>query len=117
MTLTLILVQMTVTFAFYAPALLLAQFKMSLYIGGLVVGMSELISYPLCFLMITRITRKMTAYVCFAITFACSIILIFVWDQGSDNASLGSSIGVLVLIFIFRFAITIEYTTFYIYFN
>ena len=54
---------------------------------------------------------------CFVATFICSMILIFLWDQGSHSASFGSSIGVLVLIFIFRFAISVEYTTFYVYFN
>ena len=67
--------------------------------------------------MITRITRKKTAYGCFAATFICSVVLIFIWDQGNDNASIAGSIGVLVLIFVFRFAISLEYTVFYIYFN
>ena len=67
--------------------------------------------------MITRITRKKTAYGCFATTLLCSIVLIFIWDQGNDNASIAGSIGVLVLIFVFRFAISLEYTVFYIYFN
>jgi len=67
--------------------------------------------------MITRITRKKTAYACFAATFICSMVLIFIWQQDDDDPSIGSSIGVLVLIFIFRFAISLEYTVFYIYFN
>ena len=116
-TILLIIVQCTVIFAFYAPALMLDKFNLSLYINGLVVGVSEIISYPVAYVMITRITRKKTAYGCFATTFICSVVLIFIWDQGNDNASIAGSIGVLVLIFVFRFAISLEYTVFYIYFN
>lgn len=43
--------------------------------------------------------------------------LIFLWNQGSKIADLGSSIGVLILIFIFRFSVTVEYTFFYVYYN
>lgn len=60
--------------------------------------------------MITRIKRRYVAYGCFALTFLCSVILIFVWKQGdnSDGAGdIGSNIFVLVLIFLFRFAISV----------
>ena len=40
MTIMLIVVQCTTIFAFYAPALMLDQFNLSLYINGLVVGVS-----------------------------------------------------------------------------
>ena len=39
-TILLIIVQCTVIFAFYAPALMLDKFNLSLYINGLVVGVS-----------------------------------------------------------------------------
>jgi hypothetical protein len=64
-----------------------------------------------------KIRRQYVAYACFLTTFLCSMVLIFLWDQGSEKVDIGSSIGVLTLIFIFRFAISIEYTFFYVYFN
>jgi len=62
--------------------------------------------------------RKILAYVCFTTTLICSFTLIFIWDQSSNTTpDIGSSIGVLILIFIFRFAITVEFTFFCVYFN
>ena len=40
MTLMLILVQCTIIFEFYAPALMLDQFNLNIFINGLVVGVS-----------------------------------------------------------------------------
>jgi MFS transporter, OCT family, solute carrier family 22 (organic cation transporter), member 4/5 len=85
MTLILILLQCTIIFEFYAPALMLDQFNLSLFINGMVVGFSELISYPLCYVMITRIKRKHAAYGCFLMTLLCSVILIFIWKQGDTE--------------------------------
>lgn len=69
--------------------------------------------------MISRVKRKTAAYLCFITTFICSMILIFLWDQGEkvEQPEIRNSIGVLALIFLFRFAITIEYVYFYVYFN
>lgn len=117
MTLMLILLQCTIIFEFYAPALMLDKFKMNIFINGLVVGISELISYPICYLLIMKTKRQFIAYGCFATTFACSTILTFMWNQEDENPDIGKSIGVLVFIFIFRFAISLEYTFFYVYFN
>jgi MFS family permease len=118
MTLMLILLQCTIIFEFYAPALMLDAFQLNIFINGLVVGVSEIIAYPICFYLIMRTRRQTVAYVCFAANFLCSVLLIFLWDQGSEQApDIGSSIGVLLLIFVFRFAISVEYTFFYVYFN
>lgn len=111
MTIMLTVLQCTIIFEFYAPALMLDQFKLNIFINGLVVGVSEIISYPLCYYMITRIKRRFVAYGCFALTLACSVILIFVWKQGdkddTDAGDIASNIFVLVLIFLFRFAISV----------
>lgn len=85
MTLMLILLQCTIIFEFYAPALMLDQFKLDIFINGLVVGVSEIISYPICYYMITRIRRRSVAYVCYFLTFACSVVLIFAWKQGDTS--------------------------------
>lgn len=61
--------------------------------------------------------RKYVAYVCFGLSSICAIILVFIWDQAEENPTLGNSIAVLVLIFIFRFAVTLEYTFFCVYLN
>jgi MFS transporter, putative metabolite:H+ symporter len=117
MTLMLILLQCTIIFEFYAPALMLDKFKMNIFINGLVVGVSELISYPICYFLIMKSRRQFIAYGCFAATFVCSAILTFMWNQEEENPAIGESIGVLAFIFLFRFAISLEYTFFYVYFN
>lgn len=117
MTVILFLLQCAIIFEFYAPALMMDNFKLSLFINGLVIGLSELIAYPICYVLIMRSKRRHIAYGCFGITFVCSIILLFLWNQDDENPDIGSSIGVLIFIFIFRFAISVQYTFFYIYFN
>lgn len=113
----LILLQCTIIFQFYAPALMLDQFKLNIFINGLVIGVSEIIAYPVCYFLIMKSRRQYIAYACFAATFVCSVILTFIWNQGDQNPDVASSIGVLALIFVFRFAISLEYTFFYVYFN
>jgi hypothetical protein len=117
MTIMLIVLQCTIIFEFYAPALMLDKFKMNIFINGLVVGVSEIISYPICYSIIMKSKRQYVAYACFAAAFVCSMILTFIWNQNEENPNIGESIGVLILIFIFRFAVSVEYTFFYVYFN
>jgi hypothetical protein len=81
MTLMLILLQCTIIFEFYAPALMLDKFKMSIFINGLVVGLSEIISYPITYFIIMKSKRQFVAYGCFAAAFLCSGVLVFIWDQ------------------------------------
>lgn len=98
---------------------MLDQFNLSIFINGLVVGVSEIISYPLCYYMITRIKRTTVGIGCFILTLICSVVLIFLWKQGDKEGTedIWSNIGVLILIFVFRFAISVEYTYFYVYYN
>ena len=97
---------------------MLEQFKLNIFINGLVIGLSEFAAYPVCYFMITKVTRKATSYGCFAISYVCSLILIFVWKQGSqEEIDIGNSIGILALIFVNRFAITCIYTIFYVQVN
>lgn len=80
----LIIVQCTIIFEFYAPALMLDKFKMDIFINGLVVGVSEIISYPICYFLIMKSRRRMVAYLSFGAAVLCSIALTFVWDQNSE---------------------------------
>ena len=82
MTLVAIILQCTMAFEFYAPAMIIDQFGWSIYGTGVIMGLSELIAYPICYLMITRVGRRVTAYWCFAIALVCSGILYFIWEQG-----------------------------------
>lgn len=81
MTLILICLQSTVIFEFYAPALMIDQFKLNIFINGIVVAVSEIVAYPLCYCLITCCKRKHVAYVCFIVSFICSFALIFLWND------------------------------------
>ena len=95
-------------FGYYAPSLLIDKFKLNIFINGIVVGASDVVSYPICYHLIMRTRRRIVATVCFAVSAVCSVILVFIWEQDSDEAmSIQSSIGILVLIFLFKFMITL----------
>lgn len=72
-------------YEFYAPALMLEQFKLNIFVNGLIIGLSELLAYPGAVYVISRYKRRITAYVSFAVTYVCSMILIFVWKQGGEG--------------------------------
>lgn len=60
------------------------------------------------------------AFVCFSLSFVCSFALIFLWTgqvEIQSSSDIAANVGVLVLVFLFRFAITVEYTFFIIYYN
>ena len=80
-------------------------------------SLSELFAYPFCYLLITRLPRKYIAYTCFSVAMICSIVLVFIWKPLDDSESSAENIGILVLVFIFRFFSTMEYTVFYVYYN
>ena len=103
----LIPLQCTIIFSFYSPALMLAKFKLNIFVNGLVVSISEIISYPITYNMIMKSRRKYVAYTCFGISSVCALILVFIWDQSEENPTLGNSIAVLILIFVFRFVVTL----------
>lgn len=87
---------------------MLEQFKLNIFVNGLVIGVSEFFAYPLCYFIISRMKRRMIAYVCFAVTYLCSVVMIFLWKQGNEETpDIGSSIGLLALIFVSRYAITV----------
>lgn len=117
-TLLLCILFCTICMSFYAPSLMLGEFEFDLFINGLAVGLSQLVAYMGTFFIVERAKRKLLANVCFGVTLACAVALLFVWDQGSDEeTSTGRQIAILLLIFLFQLAISVEFTVFYVYEN
>lgn len=112
MTLLLVSIEMIISLLFFAPALMMDQFRFNIFVDGLVVGFSELLAYPLCYFLIMLFSRRGMAFFCFSLTTATSLLLFFTW---SDSPTQGNGL-LLVLIFVLRFTITVEYTFFYVYF-
>jgi hypothetical protein len=117
-TLLLCILFCTICMSFYAPSLMLNEFDLDIFINGLAVGISQLLAYMGTFFIVERARRKLLANLCFGVTMACAVALIFVWDQGSEETpSTGEQVANLILIFLFQLAISVEFTVFYVYEN
>jgi hypothetical protein len=108
----------TICLSFYAPSLMLGEFEFNIYINGLAVGVSQITAYVGSYFLVGRSPRKLLGTICFAVTLACSLTLIFVWNQGSDeDTSTGEQVAILILIFLFELAISIEFAIVYVFQN
>jgi UDP-N-acetylmuramyl pentapeptide phosphotransferase/UDP-N-acetylglucosamine-1-phosphate transferase len=58
---------------------MLDEFEFNIYINGLAIGISQLTAYIASYFIVSKAKRKAIAIVCFAITCACALVLIFVW--------------------------------------
>ena len=107
-----------IMFLFFAPVLMIDKFQLNIYVNGAVNGISETLSYPMSYFLIPRVPSKTLSYATFALSAVCAIILIFIWDQDStEPLEISHSIFLLVLIFFFRFAISIEFGCFMVFYN
>lgn len=73
------IVDCSIALLFYAPGLMIDQFQLSIFINGLSVSASEFIAYPIAFLLITRMKRKIMAYICFTTCLTCAVVLAVIW--------------------------------------
>lgn len=96
---------------------MIAQFQFNIFINGIVIGTSSLLSYPFCYFMITKIKRRTLGLACFTIVLLCSSVLIFFWHPKNDEVvqPLSENIGILVAFFIIGFVITVEYIFYEVY--
>ena len=77
----------TIMSLFFCPVLLIDRFDLGIYINGWMVGAAELVAYPLCYYLISRTARKLVVIRGLAITCACSLALLFLWDQDERQVS------------------------------
>lgn len=63
---------------YYGPLMLISKLSFNMYINALVVTVSELVTYPLCFLLIHRIRRKLAGIVLYGVCGVSAFMLIFV---------------------------------------
>lgn len=96
---------------------MLSSFNFSIYINGFAIGISQIMAHFSGSYLVSRFKRRYICFACFAATFICSIILIFLWDQNGKQSNIVADIIILILIFIFQFAITLQYSIFYVYMN
>ena len=108
-TILLCLLDVSVTLLFYAPSMMMDKFHLGIFVNGWVIEGSLLLSSIFSCYMVTYFPRVKAGIVSFSVVLAASIGLTFVWDQNNYKPiSLEDSIWVLVLLFLFMFAITAE---------
>jgi len=67
---------------------------------------------------IYKIPRRMSGMVSFGIIVACSIVLIFVWNQdGGNDEEVGSNVVVLLFVFIIELVVSNAFNVYGIYLN
>lgn len=76
-TILLGLVGFSVDFLYYAPLMLIDNFGFNFYLNGVIINLSELITYFVSFFLITKIKRKKIALILFAVALGCSLLLLF----------------------------------------
>ena len=111
------IVQVSISFIFFSPNLMLNDFQLNIFINGLVLGVSYVISEVFCYLVVKNCKRKTLAVGSMAVILACSIVLVFVYKPKAERevASVTGNIGILAILFIITFCVSAEYTYFYVY--
>lgn len=100
MTIILIFVDCIFYLQYLTPTLMLNQFDFNIYVNGVSIESAQIFVGIIGVLTIYRLKRRVLAMVSFGIIMACSIVLIFTWNQDQKSTeNVGSSVGVLVLLF------------------
>ena len=104
-------IHIVVSLQFYGPALILDRFQLNIFVNGLVIALSELAAYPICFAVIKDTKRKTIAQASYAVIAVASFCLIFVWRQGEVevDSSLSQNILLFVLLLVFRLGVSVQY--------
>lgn len=71
------LVGFSVDFLYYAPLMLIDNFGFNFYLNGVIINLSEMITYFVSFFLITKLKRQKIALFLFAIALGCSFLLLF----------------------------------------
>ena len=114
----MVIIDCTTNIVYFGPTLMIDQFNFSIYVSGLVILSSQLLAAIFSIFIINHVPRRMLGIITFSICAACSIALIFLWDQDQkETTDVNSNIIVLVFIFYLEFAITCEFDSFMVYIN
>ena len=91
-TLLLAVVKIGTILMFYTPGLMLDNFHLNIFVNGIALGVSTMVTYPLCYFLTPKLGRRLAGFIGFGISGLCAIITLFVWDQNPpDDAA--ASIG------------------------
>ena len=118
LTLVLVVMDCTLDLEYYAPTLMLDQFKFSIFVNGLVVQSSLIIACLITTFIVNRFPRRAFNSFAYAIIMICALVLIFIWDQNKEEVTdIWSNVAVLALIFVNQFIVIAEFNFFLVYIN
>ena len=99
---------------YYGPTLIVSQFGFDIYISTVVLNVADLLTYYPLMLIVDKIRRKKALIIQFLVATVISGIMIFL-VKPEDCDSCVILYVQLVLIFIFRFAISMEFALMNVY--
>ena len=102
---------------FYMPFYLVTQFGFNFYFNGLIINLSELISFPFCLYSVRTLKRRGFVCMCLVVALLASFILVFI-DKNricTQNCWNVRMVGELGLFIILRFFICMEFQIIYVY--
>lgn len=118
MTITLIFVDCVFVLQWLTPTLMLNQFNFNVFVSGAVIESASVMVGIFGYFTIYKIPRRMSGMVSFGIIVACSIVLIFVWNQdGGNDEEVGSNVVVLLFVFIIELVVSNAFNVYGIYLN
>jgi len=96
---------------------MLNDFQIDIFINGVVLGVSYVVSEFFCYFVVKNVKRRNFAIISMAIILVCSFVLIFIYRPKTDGSTipLSGNIGILAAMFVITFCISAEFTYFYIY--
>ena len=81
LTIVLVVMDCTLDLEYYAPTLMLDQFKFNIFVNGLVIQSSLIIACLITTFIVNRFPRRAFNSFAYAIITCCALVLIFIWDQ------------------------------------
>jgi hypothetical protein len=107
MTLLFVVIEISIEFLFFGPNLMIDEFQFDIFLNGLVLGGSSLLSYIFCLIVIDKLRRRNTAMVTFTVATICFFILIFIWTPKTQetSSSIYAKVLMLATLFIINFCI------------
>lgn len=99
---------------YYGPSLIIDSVGFNTYVTSFAINLSELIGYIPVYFTIEKVKRRTTIFWLFVVTVISSFVLIFVKKPKQCDGCIQSVIEVVVM-FIFRFAISTVYMLLIVY--
>ena len=109
--LLIIFLGLFVQFNFDGPELMLTEFSMSVYMNGFILGISEVFSCILGFLMVDDFPRRKMIWVATAVGI-CICIPVYLVTDCKNSCSPFQKVFQTVGLFLFRMAMSFSFTTF-----